>query len=81
MEIVKISDTEVKVIDNQNITRIYTKEELEQKIEELESKQSNLLARKASKIALFDTELAPINAELIGYNSLLNALTTEASGE
>ena len=74
MEILKLSDTEVKVIDNQNITRIYTKEELEQKIAELTSKQSNLLARKASKVALFDTELAPVNAELIGYNSLLGVL-------
>ncbi len=81
MEILKLSDTEVKVVDNQNLTKIYTKDELEQKIQELTSKQSNLLARKASKVALFDTELAPINAELIGYNSLLNVLTTEATGE
>lgn len=74
MEILKLSDTEVKVIDNQNITRIFTKEELEQKITELASKQSNLLARKASKVSLFDNDLAPINAELIGYNSLLSVL-------
>jgi hypothetical protein len=76
MEIVKISETEVKVIDNQNSYKIFTKEELEQKITELTSKQSNLLARKASKVALFDTELAPVNAELIGYNSLLGILET-----
>jgi hypothetical protein len=79
MEIVKISDTEVKVIDNQNSYRIFTKEELEQKIEELTAKRSNLLARKASKVALFDSELLPINAELIGYNSLLSVLTVGQS--
>ena len=73
MEIVKLSETEVKVIDAQNIYKIFKKEELESKIEELTAKQSNLLARKASKVALFDSELAPIDIELLGYQNILSA--------
>lgn len=47
MEIVKISDTEVKVIDNKNSYRIFTKEELEQKIEELTAKTVKSIGEKS----------------------------------
>ena len=70
MDIEKISDTEVKITDNQELSKIYTLEEIEAKIEELTNKRANLLSRKASKNASFDSAIEPISMELVGFNNL-----------
>lgn len=77
MEITKISDTEVKITDNQELTKIYTLEEIEQKIEELTSKRANLLSRKASKNAGFDRAIEPISMELVGFSNLKSLFNEE----
>ena len=77
MEIVKISETEVKITDNQQLTKIYTLEEIDTKIKELTSKRANLLSRKASKNASFDSAIEPISMELVGFTNLKSLFNEE----
>lgn len=76
MEIIKISDTEVKVVNSANVEKVYTKAELEVELEALNSQLGNLLTRQQSKNQQFEQSILPLQNQILGVTQILNVLGT-----